>query len=172
MTYQFKIQIKDIQKPPVWRRVLVPDFTTLDAFHEIIQVVFGWENYHLYQFSSKGWGSRPVYKVPDPQDYGYESEDSRATKLSEVFTDLKQTFTYIYDFGDGWIHHITLEKILEERIFNSKCVDGKGACPPEDCGGPWGYLNLKETLANPKHPDYKDTREWLGLGKGEQLDIE
>ena len=73
-----------------------------------------------------------------------------------------QTFTYIYDFGDDWIHIITLEKIDKtDPSTKPKLIDGKGACPPEDCGGPWGYENLKLVLEDKNHEDYQDIKEWL-----------
>jgi hypothetical protein len=171
MTYQFKIQISDVQMPSVWRRVLVSRHITFDEFHRIIQAAFGWGNYHLYQFSLKGWGSKYNYKIPDEFD-GNTSKDSRLIKISSVFNELKQTFTYIYDFGDDWKHHIILEAVSDEGIIVPECKAGKGACPPEDCGGPWGYMNLKETLADPKHPDYKEIKRWLGLGKHDQWDAD
>jgi Plasmid pRiA4b ORF-3-like protein len=172
MPFQFKIQIKDIQKAPVWRRVIVSENITFDRFHKILQAAFGWENCHLYQFSANGWGSEHIYKIPDEEyDNDDAIEDSTSVKLSEIFSVPKQTFFYIYDFGDDWKHQIILEKILDEKIINAICTEGKGACPPEDCGGPWGYLNLLETLADPKHPDYKEIRKWLGLGKDKQWDV-
>jgi hypothetical protein len=167
---QFKIQIKDIKKPAVWRRVLVPDHINFDVFHQIIQAAFGWGNCHLYRFSQLAWKSEPVYKIPD--DYDSDTvQDSRTIKLSEIFIHPKQTFTYLYDFGDDWIHHIILEEISDEEIITPVCAAGKSACPPEDCGGPWGYSSLLDTLNEPQHPEYKETRKWLGLGKNEQLDV-
>jgi hypothetical protein len=171
MSFQFKIQLKDIKKPTVWRRLLVPEHITLDEFHQVLQAAFDWEDFHLYQFSPQGWGSRPVYKIPDEEYSAYDAEDSQVIKLSQIFITAGQTFTYIYDFGDGWIHQISLEEILDEKIINPICTGGKGACPPENCGGPWGYLGLLEILANPKHRDYKEIRKWLGLGKDKQWDV-
>jgi len=84
-------------------------------------------------------------------------------KLSDIFLTEKQKFTYIYDFGDDWNHQITLEKILEEKVLYARCIRASGACPPEDCGGPWGYENLKAVLADNKHPEHKDTKAWLGI---------
>jgi len=109
--------------------------------------------------------------MPDPKDGGYESEDSSTVKLSEVFTIAGQTYTYIYDFGDGWEHQILLEEILDEKILAPICTAGKGACPPEDCGGIPGYYNLLDILSDPKHPEYKEMKKWLGLGKNDQWDV-
>ncbi len=169
-TFQFKIQIKDIQKPPVWRRVLVPNNVTFDEFHQIIQASFGWGNCHLYRFSQLAWKSEPDYKIPD--DYDDDTiQDSRIVKLSAIFTRPKQTFTYLYDFGDDWIHQITLEEILDKEVIIPTCTAGKGACPPEDCGGTAGYYNLIEILSNPKDLEYKEMKRWLGLKKDEQWDV-
>lgn len=82
----------------------------------------------------------------------------------------KQKYTYIYDFGDDWMHKITLEKITEEVHKNADCIDGEGACPPEDCGGPWGYAELKEKLSDAKHSEYTEIREWMGLDEDETWD--
>jgi len=64
--------------------------------------------------------------------------DAETFTLSEVFYKEKQTYTYIYDFGDDWEHKITLEKFLDESIDTPALIKGQGACPPEDCGGAWG----------------------------------
>jgi hypothetical protein len=168
---QFKIQIQDIHKPPVWRRVLVSNNITFDEFHQIIQAVFGWEDCHLYQFSKSGWSSTMIYKIPDEYDDDETTQDSRTAFLSEVFTTAKQTFAYIYDFGDDWKHYIVLEEISDAGKPVPVCLAGKGACPPEDCGGTAGYYNLIEILSNPKDQEYKKMKNWLGLKKDEQWDV-
>jgi hypothetical protein len=175
MLYQFKIQLKDITHPPVWRRVVVPANFSFAKFHKVIQAAFGWWDYHLYQFSPKGWASEPVIGVPDPT--GFESPfdemkklNSAKTKLSGIFTTEKQKYTYIYDFGDNWLHEITLEKITHDTQATASCIAGKGACPPEDCGGWPGYERLKEILADPTDPEYEEMKEWLGLEEEEAWD--
>ena len=166
MAFQFKIQIKDIVNPPVWRRVLVPEQFTFLRMHQLIQAAFGWEDYHLFQFSPKGYGSEPDISMPSEDDdvFGFgrfEKLDAAKIKLQDMFKTEKQKFVYIYDFGDDWKHLITLEKITDEKILRAALLDGKGCCPPEDCGGPWGYENLKEVMDNPKHPEYKEMKNWL-----------
>jgi len=173
-TYHFKIQIKGIQKPPVWRRVVVPSIITFDIFHQIIQAAFGWGDYHLYNFSLRAWTTEPVYQIPDDEEFDYndvETKDSRIAKISEVFIEPKQTFTYMYDFGDNWEHHIVLEKITDEAIINALCTDGKSACPPEDCGGVPGYYHLIDILNEPKHPDHKQMKSWLGMTKDDYWNV-
>ena len=170
MTFQFKIQLKNVSKPPVWRQMLVPETFTFDQFHGVIQRCFGWGNYHLYQFSPQGYGSYPVISIPSKEDWEQPEMNPMKTRLKKVFKLEKQTFNYIYDFGDDWSHKITLEKILPGEIESAVCLAGKGTCPPEDCGGPWGYENLKTVLADPTHDEYADTKEWLGLDDGENWD--
>jgi len=171
MAFQFKIQIKDIADPPVWRRVLVPGQFTFLRMHQLIQSAFGWDDYHLFQFSPKGYGSEPDISLPsaDEDVFGggrLEKLDAAKTKLQDIFKTEKQHFVYIYDFGDDWKHLITLEKITDEKILRAALLDGNGCCPPEDCGGPWGYENLKEVMANPKHPEYKEMKNWLSQMMG------
>lgn len=168
--FQFKIQIKDITRPPVWRRVLVPETFTFHKLHQIIQLAFGWEDYHLYLFSPQGYGSHPRISLPSEYDFD-PVVDASKLKLKNVFHRKGQTFTYIYDFGDDWTHKITLEEITDEKSQKASCIDGKGACPPEDCGGPWGYENLKTVFAKfPDSDEAAELRDWLGLEDDEVWD--
>ncbi|MCB8964438.1 MAG: plasmid pRiA4b ORF-3 family protein [Bacteroidales bacterium] len=166
--FQFKIQIENISHPPVWRKVIVPSHYSFTFFHFIIQDVFGWSHFHMYQFSPKGWGSYPIIKQISEDDFETgEALESTDTMLSDIFKKEGEKFTYIYDFGDDWKHTITLEKILSEEINQPVCIDGKGQCPPEDCGGSPGFENMKAILADSSHPEYEETKEWLDLGDDE-----
>ena len=98
--------------------------------------------------------------------------DAAKTKINEIFKKENQKFSYIYDFGDTWEHAITLEKIKPEKTAIADCIAGKGACPPEDCGGSWGYANLLEILKNPANPEHSEMKEWLGLEDDEEWDID
>jgi len=170
MAYQFKIQLNNVTKPPVWRRVIVAEKSTFHELHEVIQRVFGWDDYHLYQFCPSGYGSNPVIAIPSEDDWEKPDMNALKTKLNKVFAHEKQSFTYIYDFGDDWIHKIVLEKLVPDELPSPVCLDGKGACPPEDCGGAWGYEELKMTMANPSHEEYQEMKEWLGLEDDEEWD--
>lgn len=169
MTYQFKIQLKNVSNPTVWRRILVPSDYTFEDFHRVIQFAFGWEFSHLYFFSPTGYNSHPMIEMNYEGDEFYEvldesSLDAGTTLLSMIFVTEKQKFTYLYDYGDDWKHQITLEKILQdEKIEKPILLKGQGACPPEDCGGPWRYEDLKVILADKKHPEHKEMKEWLGM---------
>jgi Plasmid pRiA4b ORF-3-like protein len=154
--YQIKITLID-SKPPIWRTVLVPDNIGLGAFHNVIQVAMGWTDSHLHQFIA----NQVFYGIPDDD---FEMEDEAKCKLSQLLKKEKDTFIYEYDFGDSWAHKILLEKILP---FDSKtalpvCIKGKRACPPEDCGGIWGYVGLLETISDTNHPEHEEMLEWLG----------
>ncbi len=167
MAFQFKIQLSGISKPPVWRKVIVTETITFEQFHETIQVAFGWLNYHLYQFSEKGYGSPEVIGVPSDEDdfMGYKTVDSSKVKLNQVFKAVGQKLLYNYDFGDDWEHRITLEAITDEAATTPRLLKAKGTCPPEDCGGPWGYENLKAVLDGPNNAEKKELKKWLGMSQ-------
>ncbi len=80
------------------------------------------------------------------------------------FNDLGTEAEYTYDYGDEWIHKVKLEGYIyrEKGVKYPVCTDGARACPPEDCGGPSGYLNFLNIMANPRHPEYKEYRIWAG----------
>ena len=156
--YQLKVTLLHT-KPPVWRRVLVDGSATLDQVHEVIQAAFGWWNYHLHEFEV----GRARYGVPDPdEDFGPPARDERRTRLDKV-AKVGSSFRYTYDFGDYWEHQIKVEKVLEESgdTLVPACIDGRRACPPEDCGGPWGYIDLLAILADPTHPDHAERVAWI-----------
>lgn len=169
-TFQLKIQLKGIKKPPVWRKVTVPSNYNFYDLHMIIQKAFGWWNSHLFQFSEKGFDShRVITEIYEDLDTGIDEQfPAREVKLSDVFKFEKQKFIYIYDFGDSWEHTIMLEKIMSEKSKYPSLLAGKGKCPPEDCGGVWGYEGFKEIMADKKHPEYAEYLEWCGLGEDEE----
>lgn len=170
MAFQFKIQLKNISAPTVWRRLVVPEKFSFYRFHRVIQEAFGWDDYHLFSFSPGGYNSTPEIGIPDPEWDMEETLDCKKTKLNEIFMTEKQKYTYIYDFGDDWTHTVVLEKITADKPLRADCLGGKGACPPEDCGGPWGYGNMKEILNDPKNPEHEEMKEWLGLDEDENWD--
>ena len=172
--FQFKIVLMDTE-PAIWRRVQAPDMT-LDQFHACIQTAMGWTNSHLHQFELDG----VRYGDPELLYEGFEDDqevnNSLKVKLSKLFTKHKKgyRFQYEYDFGDGWAHEITYEGVVEPeaKVKYPRCIDGARACPPEDCGGAFGYANLLEVLKDKKHPEYKAMREWAGLLKPEAFSAE
>lgn len=165
--YQLKITLKDIS-PPIWRRVLVPD-CSLAELHEVIQLAMGWENYHLYDFEAGG----EHYTDPSGMDE-LDMEDAGRARLSRVAPKEKAKLRYTYDFGDNWQHEVLVEKILpsEERKAYPVCIDGKRACPPEDVGGPWGYMEFAEAIRDPEHERHAEFLEWRGEFDPEAFDID
>jgi len=163
MIYQVKVTLKH-SKPPIWRRLLVPADVELSDLHKIIQTAMGWTNSHLHQFIK----NRNYYEPPPPADDMWDSigEDYTGMMLSQFLQKKSDKFIYEYDFGDSWEHEIKLENILkEDKELDSSlpmCIDGKKACPPEDCGGLPGYQELKKAINNPEHPEHEDYLEWVG----------
>jgi hypothetical protein len=156
--YQLKISLKD-SKPPIWRRVEVADDITLAKLHAIIQAAMGWTNSHLHMFTAGGVS----YRVPHPDDF-MEVRSERTARLNALLAEPKQKLSYEYDFGDSWNHEVLLEKVLppEPGATYPRCTAGKRACPPEDCGGVWGYADFVEAIADPEHPEHEELLEWVG----------
>lgn len=155
---QLKILLKEI-KPLIWRRFLVEGRLTFHQLHEVIQVVMGWENYHLYEFPFKQFH----FGIPENK-HDTEYEDARKAHLKDFLEKEKQKLNYLYDFGDGWEHFLVIEKTMEKA--NGKkcpvCLDGARACPPEDCGGIPGYYEALKALKDKKNPKNEELLDWLG----------
>lgn len=153
--HKIKLSLRYLQ-PPIWRRLLVPSDTTLAELHHIIQDAMGWENCHLHQFEV----GDVSYTDPahDPLD---ESQDEAQTTLAGLKAG--DHFVYWYDFGDDWFHDILVESVdqADPSVSYPRCVAGARACPPEDCGGPGGFDGLLQALADVKHPEYEEYRDWL-----------
>jgi hypothetical protein len=169
--YQIKISLIGA-KPPIWRTVLVPSNITLDEFHEVIQIAIGWLDCHLHQFIAheKSYGF-----LDEEFEFDFEMEDETKYKLSQLLIKEKDALIYEYDFGDSWEHQVILEKILpfDTKTLLPVCIKGKRACPPEDCGGVWGYEELLEVISNPENPDYEEMLEWVGDDfDSEEFDID
>ncbi|HEY0297955.1 MAG TPA: plasmid pRiA4b ORF-3 family protein [Arachidicoccus sp.] len=171
MVFQFKITLEE-SMPAIWRRILIPDTYTFYRFHLAIQGAFGWENAHLFQFCEQDITDNISYQVPYEEEEleGSITRDARKKRITEVFGNIGDKYTYIYDFGDSWMHQLLLEKINDDDISRPHCIGGKSACPPEDCGGIKGYYEMLHILKMPKHPEYKHYGEWLGLVAGEEWD--
>lgn len=169
MAYLFKIKLKGITKPPVWREVSVPENFTFLQFHEVIQTVFGWYDAHLFEFKDKEHQSNFHIVIPPEDDFDFEAKtyDASKTKLSEIFSANAKRLLYVYDFGDYWVHEITLESVSDINLGKAYCISGKGACPPEDCGGTYDYEHLKQVFQEmPESEEAQKFREWLGLDDG------
>jgi hypothetical protein len=125
--------------PPVWRRIRVPEATTLLQLHGLVQAAMGWDDAHLHLFEFDG------VLYGDIEDFAGELGDEWRTRIGS-FPD-GSVVRYQYDFGDGWEHAVTIDG--RGRALAPACLDGAGACPPEDVGGVGGYARLLEALADP-----------------------
>jgi hypothetical protein len=143
--------------PLVWRQIIVPADLTLNAFHSVLQLIMGWQMTHLFDFEIDG------KRYAEPDDFDEKMPKSLHSILSDVLKDQK-SFSYNYDFGDGWRHTIDVEEILpaQSQPVRPMCTGGENACPPEDCGGMPGFEDLKKILSNPNNPEYDERLSWLG----------
>lgn len=155
---RMKVTLENVH-PTVWRRFLVPAGFTLRQLHRVLMDTMGWHDSHLHQFIVRG----NYYGKTDPE-FGLARRDERLHNLEHVLALGVRSFRYEYDFGDGWMHRIAIEKVEEAdgRPLKPVCLAGKRACPPEDSGGPWGYAELLNVLSDPSHPDHKDSKTWAG----------
>jgi hypothetical protein len=169
MLYQFYIELHE-SDPLVWRSIVVPADYTFYELHMAIQGAFGWENCHLFQFSESGFSDNTRYGLPGEDIDDQVTVDARKTRMSRILKKEGQTYCYIYDFGDDWEHRLTLEKVVAEDTAAPFCLDGAGACPPEDVGGMHGYQEMLAILKSSRHPERAGFIEWLGLVAGEKWD--
>ena len=153
---RLKVTLRGV-KPPVWRRLLMPGTMTLGQLHTAIQAAMGWHDSHLHVFDIGGDAFGDRRSVDDVAD------EKRPT-LNDLLKSAAVVFRYTYDFGDNWEHTIAFEKsdLPVEGETYPLCVGGKRNCPPEDCGGVWGYQRLLDILADPKHPEHADQLDWIG----------
>lgn len=161
--FQLKISLKGA-RPPIWRRIQIPGHLTLATLHQVIQQCFGWEDYHLHEFVIDKVRYAPADEPDDFQLTFNKTKNEETFSLEDIITHEGKKFEYVYDFGDNWHHMISVEKILplNESQNHPILLTGKRACPPEDCGGIHGFLNMVEMLQDPESPEYEEIIEWLG----------
>jgi hypothetical protein len=163
-SYQLKVSLVGGQ-PLIWRRLCVPGNANLGWLHAVLQVAMGWTNSHLHHFITQEARYSDLRYVEEMSIGGTPDRDEAKAKLMQIAPVKGARFGYEYDFGDSWEHEILVEKILPPNaaaVTTAVCMDGARACPPEDCGGIWGYMNLLKALKNRKHPDHKQMKEWIG----------
>jgi uncharacterized protein len=148
-------------EPAVWRRVRVPGDCRLPMVNLVLQMVMGWENRHLHEFVS---ADRKRYGEVDGVELQPGVLDEKGHRLSELIGEPGDRFLYIYDFGDDWVHEVVLEAVsdVEGEDEPMWCLAGEGACPPEDCGGVPGYLELLGDLLDHDSVGYVEAVELLG----------
>ena len=156
--YFLKIKLLEIE-PEIWRRFTVPSDISLDRLHDVIQIVMGWTDSHLHEFTI---GKKRYTEFPESKSDGLESGGYR---LGDLVKQKGRSFLYCYDFGDNWEHEI----IFEEKDFLNpetespiECIDGERACPLEDVGGAPGHMEFCKALKDPGHEAHEDVMEWSG----------
>lgn len=168
--YQLRVSLRDCERP-IWRRIQVWDDTPLPHLHRILQLIMNWEDYHVHDFIIGG----RVFSVPDPEDVDFDRkvEDERKVKLRNVIASVGDCFEYLYDLGDDWYHDILLEAILlpEPGTEYPRCIAGERNAPPEDAGGPFGYADYQEALADPDHPNHEEMMQWRGKWDFERFSL-
>ena len=159
--YQLRIVLREISSP-IFRILQIKGNVTLGKLHHYIQGAMGWTDSHLHEFKIKGkryQAEEQMYDDIDSDDM-HDERDYRINKLLQE----RDTFVYLYDYGDCWEHEITVEKIIppEEGVHYPICNYGERACPPEDCGGEIGYEELLEALNDTEHEEHEHYSEWVG----------
>jgi len=157
--YQLRIELQYL-KPAIWRRVLVPASIRLSQLHVAILRSMGWQGGHMHEFVI----GETHYGQPDP-DYPDDPPLLREDRVTlEKALGAAATIRYVYDFGDDWEHKIKVEKVLphDPGLKLPLCIAGANACPPEDVGGPPGYIEFLDAISDPSHEEHKSMLEWIG----------
>lgn len=155
--YVLKVQLME-SKPKVWRRFTVSSSIDMHSLHNLLQDVMGWDNYHGYTFLTQLGNIDNSSESPLPAD---------DLPLMAVLRNEGDSMGYVYDFGDHWQHTVVLEKINKRDCWQPKVTAGNGACPPEDCGGIWGYNALLEAAAKAQpSQEEQEQLEWYGMEDG------
>ena len=152
-SYQLKVVLQDAS-PEVWRRIVVPGHWHLGLLHTVLQVAMGWTDSHLHDFHADG------VRYGEPDSGLSEVRRETTARVREVLPAVGARMLYTYDFGDDWRHEIVVEGI-GEPVQQASCVAGARACPPEDCGGSWGYAEMLEAVNDRAHPEHETFAEWL-----------
>lgn len=191
--YKIKIELTG-SKPLIWRRVLVPEEITFERLHDVIQFAMGWGNDHLYDFNLKEeklritsdeevvkefeyYSKIKLTEKNDPNGYIRKRLEIKPKLSSKVKIDKylikEKNIEYVYDFGDYWKHNITLEEIIEDYEYAyPMCIEGEGACPPEDVGGIYGYAEFLEIIKDEAHPQHEELKQWAEEVGYEEFNME
>jgi hypothetical protein len=164
--YQIKVTLKDF-KPSIWRSIQVRSDATLGELHATIQIAMGWTNSRLHHFIVGKTPNLRFIGAPGPNEDGLglmDEENEHEIAISRVLSATKTKITYEYDFGDSWEHEVALEKIMETEagVHYPRCLAGENACPPEDVGGVWGYVNFLQAINNSEHEQHEFYLERVG----------
>jgi len=171
IVYRIKVTLTE-SSPEIWRRIDVLDSMTLLQLHEVLQIVMGWEDYHLHEFTVGGrhYGNVALEDDPVPKLL-----DGRTAKLKQIVPVQPGTrFRYLYDFGDSWHHELLVEGVLlaDSGTDYPHCSAGERRGPPEDVGGVSGYERYLNILADPDHEEHEDMLSWRGKFDPEAFSVD
>ena len=146
----------------VYRQLVVPSDLTLDRLGIILTLAVGWDGYHLNQFID----GKTYYTEPNDDCWGVDGDrDASKYTIGSLLRRVKSKVKWEYDFGDSWIHEITLvekQAVDADEPVKIELIKGTGACPPEDCGGVGGYRHLLNVIKDPDNEEYEEMIGWLG----------
>jgi hypothetical protein len=161
----FHVHLAEIS-PPIWRRIEIRAEGTFWHLHCAIQDAMPWDDTHLHEFRFATGDEEARIGIPDWD--GFEEDQgllaSWETPLKDWFVAVPGHCRYVYDFGDEWVHAVTLEsrRAAEPGGRYPRCTAGERRCPPEDVGGPLGYAEFLAAVLNPRHGDHKSLLRWAG----------
>ena len=161
---QFRIGLLGVD-PMVWRRIRIPEDSTFWDLHVAIQNSMGWTDSHLHAFRVVDPRTRHEVELGIPGDeFEDEVEMSWAAPIRDYLEPMmRPVATYLYDFGDHWMHEVVLEDLGEAAPGSlPACLEGERRCPPEDVGGTTGYEDFLRIMRDPEDPEYEETRTWVG----------
>ena len=165
-----RIELEDTD-PVVWRRCDLPLSTTLATLHDLIQIAMRWQDYHLHEFVV----GEKAYGVPYPEPGLVERKvyQSKGIRLGTLIDRGVRAFLYVYDFGDNWQHHITIEEVRQgdPDMEYPRFVAGARRAPPEDVGGTSGFAEFLEAVTDPRHDEHDRMLTWCG-GRFDPEDID
>ncbi|MFH1809069.1 MAG: DUF1841 family protein [Pseudomonadota bacterium] len=158
MSRHFRVQVRLLgTEPAVWRELELPAHLTLLGVHEVIFTAMGWRSATDFAFEI---GMRRQATV-NPDNLWQVGERLDAT-LADLLSRSGQPLHYIHDLEVLWDHEIELVEVVEREGDSPCCVNGQGACPPDDAGGPATYRHLLEALAHPSHREHHKAQAVLG----------
>lgn len=154
-------------EPEIWRDLRVPAWVPLPHLHRAIQAAFGWKGFHLHVFEAFADSARRSFSSPDFAAESDQVEPEADFTLAEILPLATDALLYEYDFGDSWIHAITVTGHALAPAGQLSCLGGAGRGPVEDSGGVGGYAELAAVLTDPNHPEYFETAGWYMEVTGE-----
>jgi len=153
------VELLDVE-PMVWRRFVAASETKLPKFNRMLEAVMGWEGYHLHMFEVAD------LRIGQPDEFSFDIIDERSVTAEQLLSRVGSQLLWSYDFGDSWQHNVIVEAVEAPSpdVRYPMCTAGQQACPPEGCGGVFGYDHLRAVLADPAHAEYEHLRDWAGAG--------